>query len=435
MVVAEIDARPVARGARGRARALPAPRRAASRGRWSPGCRRARRGARSPATRSCTDSPACAKNGVPNPPAVKRRPIRPFAAILAGASSRSATVCQARRVRASRAPSATGASARQAPSQWSAHQGAMRLVGLRQLVPCDVAVRHRAHDVRAVDRRVDRVVGVPGCVGHRGRRRLEHTHTEPAADERRPRRRAGRRRASCVGSGRHRTNAYDLHAAWRRDARDASIRFVPDTWITPEMAGADRRRAREPDVAPDRRVRHPPLGAWPIYFPDAAAAALLGRRVRGDDPLRWSRRARGVQPVRVDHRIAARPSAPRRSTSGGAAPSVEESVDVEPPDTHFMLNGGLEVTYGVRMRPGDVITSVSRHAGYSERAGTAGPDAVHVQRDRVDEPARRVGQDHPRHRHPVLIRGAHGRRRSQSGPRSPCSSARPGCTRGTATRR
>ena len=37
-----------------------------------------------------------------------------------------------------------------------------------------------------------------------------------------------------------------------------------------------------------------------------------------------------------------------------------------------MLNGGIDVDYGVRMRPGDVITSVQSLAGYRERAGRLG---------------------------------------------------------------
>jgi N-terminal half of MaoC dehydratase len=38
----------------------------------------------------------------------------------------------------------------------------------------------------------------------------------------------------------------------------------------------------------------------------------------------------------------------------------------------FQLNGGLEVRYGSRMRPGDVITSVNRPSGYTEREGRLG---------------------------------------------------------------
>jgi hypothetical protein len=47
-----------------------------------------------------------------------------------------------------------------------------------------------------------------------------------------------------------------------------------------------------------------------------------------------------------------------------------------------MLNGGLEVTYGVRMRPGDVITSVSSLTGYQERQGRLGLMLLSTQSDR-----------------------------------------------------
>ena len=43
------------------------------------------------------------------------------------------------------------------------------------------------------------------------------------------------------------------------------------------------------------------------------------------------------------------------------------------PITKFVLNGGVEVEYtGVRMRPGDVIRSVTSLAEYRERAGRLG---------------------------------------------------------------
>jgi hypothetical protein len=38
----------------------------------------------------------------------------------------------------------------------------------------------------------------------------------------------------------------------------------------------------------------------------------------------------------------------------------------------FQLNGGMEVEYGVPMRPGDVITSVNRLGSYREREGRLG---------------------------------------------------------------
>jgi hypothetical protein len=38
----------------------------------------------------------------------------------------------------------------------------------------------------------------------------------------------------------------------------------------------------------------------------------------------------------------------------------------------FQLNGGMEVAYGAPIRPGDVITSVNRLSGYTERQGRLG---------------------------------------------------------------
>jgi hypothetical protein len=52
--------------------------------------------------------------------------------------------------------------------------------------------------------------------------------------------------------------------------------------------------------------------------------------------------------------------------------SPEETLGLPAADAKSLINGGTEVDYGVRMRPGDVITSVSRLAGYSEREGRLG---------------------------------------------------------------
>lgn len=51
----------------------------------------------------------------------------------------------------------------------------------------------------------------------------------------------------------------------------------------------------------------------------------------------------------------------------------EGAFDVAPPPTTLIMNGGTTVTYGVRMRPGDVITSgTSRVLDYKERATRLG---------------------------------------------------------------
>jgi N-terminal half of MaoC dehydratase len=51
---------------------------------------------------------------------------------------------------------------------------------------------------------------------------------------------------------------------------------------------------------------------------------------------------------------------------------VELALGIPGPGLGYQLNGGMEVEYGVRMWPGDVITGVTRLAGYSEREGRLG---------------------------------------------------------------
>ena len=64
---------------------------------------------------------------------------------------------------------------------------------------------------------------------------------------------------------------------------------------------------------------------------------------------------------------------PRKITGGGHNPDLTEiTLGIAGPGLKFQLNGGSEVEYGVRMRPGDVITSVRSLAGYSEREGRLG---------------------------------------------------------------
>ena len=51
---------------------------------------------------------------------------------------------------------------------------------------------------------------------------------------------------------------------------------------------------------------------------------------------------------------------------------VEKLLGIAGPGLVNQLNGGMEVEYGVPMRPGDVITSVNRLADYHEREGRLG---------------------------------------------------------------
>jgi len=51
---------------------------------------------------------------------------------------------------------------------------------------------------------------------------------------------------------------------------------------------------------------------------------------------------------------------------------LEHTLGIAGPEVSFQLNGGMSVEYGVRMRPGDVITSRGHLADYSEREGRLG---------------------------------------------------------------
>ncbi len=57
---------------------------------------------------------------------------------------------------------------------------------------------------------------------------------------------------------------------------------------------------------------------------------------------------------------------------GNDTDRLEKSIGITGPGLEFQLNGGMAVDYGVRMRPGDVITSESRLAEYTEREGRLG---------------------------------------------------------------
>lgn len=51
---------------------------------------------------------------------------------------------------------------------------------------------------------------------------------------------------------------------------------------------------------------------------------------------------------------------------------TEQQIGVAGPGLKYQLNGGVEIEYGVPMKVGDVITSETLLAGYSEREGRLG---------------------------------------------------------------
>jgi hypothetical protein len=70
--------------------------------------------------------------------------------------------------------------------------------------------------------------------------------------------------------------------------------------------------------------------------------------------------------------MAAERDEPASARPGDDLDHPERLLGIPGPGLRHQLNGGVSVTYGTRMRPGDVITSVSRLAGYSERTGRLG---------------------------------------------------------------
>lgn len=57
---------------------------------------------------------------------------------------------------------------------------------------------------------------------------------------------------------------------------------------------------------------------------------------------------------------------------GPGGPSLEERLGLEAVATSFMLNGGVRIEYGTRMRPGDVITATGTLGRYWQRVGRLG---------------------------------------------------------------
>lgn len=142
------------------------------------------------------------------------------------------------------------------------------------------------------------------------------------------------------------------------------------THITPAMRGVVGRELRRRTSFP---VSESDIRRWAIavYYPqpapalfwDSAYAASTshGGIVAPEDfnPFAW------MEAPDPDGATA------RRDTRGGF-PSPERQLGIDGPELPSVINGGTEVEYGVRMRPGDVITAVSRMAEYSERPGRLG---------------------------------------------------------------
>jgi hypothetical protein len=111
--------------------------------------------------------------------------------------------------------------------------------------------------------------------------------------------------------------------------------------------------------------RDPPRQFWDAGY---AKTTRFGGIVAPEDfnPFAW---------------MAATREEPAVEAADGSPDRTEAMLGIPGPGLRHQLNGGLEVDYGVRMRPGDVITSVSRLVGYAEREGRLGQMLLTVTED------------------------------------------------------
>jgi hypothetical protein len=143
---------------------------------------------------------------------------------------------------------------------------------------------------------------------------------------------------------------------------------MPDTWITDEMRAAVGTqylgRVSMPISVSDIRrwaqaVYYPESPPREYWDEDYAATLPTGGIVAPHEfnPFAW---------MTAD-------GPPDRAALGFGASTTEHRIGVPHPGTTNMLNGGMDVEYtGVLMRPGDVIRSTTRLAGYTEREGRLG---------------------------------------------------------------
>ena len=142
---------------------------------------------------------------------------------------------------------------------------------------------------------------------------------------------------------------------------------MPETYINPEMRHAigsiERQEVSFPISESDVRK-----WAMAVYYPEVpprlfwdaayAAGTRYGGIVAPEDfnPFAWTS-AEGPAPA-------------RQGDVGVNRREIE--LGITPPPVTNQLNGGVEVEFGARMRPGDVITSVTRLHSYTEREGRLG---------------------------------------------------------------
>ena len=107
-------------------------------------------------------------------------------------------------------------------------------------------------------------------------------------------------------------------------------------------------------------VYYPECPPGRFWDAEAAAGSRYGAIVAPEDfnPFAW---------------MVAQPKGQSTMAAAASNPdAIENGFQVAGPGLKHALNGGIHISYGVPMRPGDVITSVTVLAGYRERLGSLG---------------------------------------------------------------
>lgn len=143
---------------------------------------------------------------------------------------------------------------------------------------------------------------------------------------------------------------------------------MPDTHISAAMREAAGRRLSRQVSFPitDSDIRR---WAIAVYYPDQPP-----REFWDEQYARKTRHGGIVAPEEFNPFawMAAGGDEPPAGIDAGDPDRTEHLLGIAGPGLTFQLNGGLAVEYGVRMRPGDVITAVERLAEYDERPGRLG---------------------------------------------------------------
>ena len=141
---------------------------------------------------------------------------------------------------------------------------------------------------------------------------------------------------------------------------------MPDTWISDEMRALVGREYGVPQVSLPIEASDIRRWAAAIYWPEApprlfwdesyAAGTAHGGIVAPEEfnPFAWF--------------TSDGPNLPPSYEGTVSGAEIEEEFGVAPPQTSYVMNGGLEYEHGVRMRPGDVIRwGRTRLVEYRER--------------------------------------------------------------------